>query len=129
MTPATSRTELFDGARRARTLRRLLKLRTAHKLPMPKRIDFGEFSSPVDGSVLRYLTLELDDDVDVTGWAKAVDAESFDELSVTGDTHTWTLATAQTEWRYDEPRVDWHHIRVTSRHNSRPRTDRTAVTA
>ena len=121
MTTAPGNAELFDGARRARTLRWLLKLRTAHRLPMPKRIDFSEISSPTgDDSVLRYLVLELDTDTDITGWAHA---DRFDQFPVTGQTHTWTHLIARTPWRTGGPRVDYHQIQVLSNHHHRPRTD------
>jgi hypothetical protein len=129
MTTSTDRNTLLEDRRRARALRWLLKLRTAHHLPMPQRIDFGQLTSPTgDGSVLRYLMLELDNDADVTGWATAVNANRVDQLAVTGSTHTWTDVFARTDWRRG-PRVDWHQIQVASNHHYRPRTDHTAVTA
>ena len=114
---------LVADTRRARTLRWLLQLRKADNLPMPQRIDFGQIVSRVDGRTLYVLTLELDTDADVTGWATAVGADHRDDLPITGDTHTWTHVRACTGWRRDQPRVDWHRIEVTSNHNRRPRVD------
>ena len=125
---STGDAELVADTRRARTLRWLLKLGKADNLPLPRRIDFGQLVSPVDGRTQRVLTLELDDDTDVTGWANAVGAQERDELPVTGQTHTWTHVRACTGWRRDQPRVDWHRIEVTGNPHRRPRVDR-AVTA
>lgn len=105
-------------------MRWLLKLRTAQDLPMPQRIDFSRFVSRLDGRTLHVLTLELDNDTDVTGWATAVNATERDELHVVGDTHTWTHVRARTGWRDDGPGVDWHLIEVTGNHHRRPRADR-----
>jgi hypothetical protein len=121
-------TQPAADARRARTLRWLLRLRAAGNLPMPQRIDFGQIVSRFDGRTLYILTLELDPDTDVTGWAHAVGADDREELPVTGDTHTWTSVRARTSWRTDGPRVDWHLIEVSSYHHYRPRAD-SAVTA
>jgi hypothetical protein len=128
-TTAPTNAQLFADARRARTLRWLLKLRKAHNLLMPKRIDFGEFTLPVDGRTVRYLTLELDNDADISGWAQAVGAGDRDEFPVTSGTHTWTCVRADTHERADGPRVDWHMVAVTSYHNYRPLTNDPAVTA
>jgi hypothetical protein len=129
MTTTTEPTngEISADARRARTLRWLLELHTAHDMPMPKRIDFGQLVCPADGRALRYLTLDLDNDTDVTCWAQAVDANRWDELPISGKTHTWTHVTARTDWRDDGPLVDWHLIEVASKHHYRPRVDGEAV--
>ena len=129
MTAEPTNRELFDGARRARTLRWLLKLRTAHNLPMPQRIDFGQLDSTAGEGVLRYLLLELDRDTDVTGWAKAVNANHWEELLVDGQFGTFTNVSANTGWHLSGPRADWHKIEISSKHHYRPRTDRQAVTA
>jgi hypothetical protein len=119
---------LVEDRRRARTLRWLLKLATANHLPMPKRIEFGAIECR--GDTLRYLSLDLDHGLDLTGWANAIDADDgVDEFEVIGDTHQWNLVRVQTTWRSDGPRRDWNHIEVTSRHGYRPLTDPAAVTA
>lgn len=119
MTATTERSnaQLFADARRARVLRWLLKLRKAHDLLMPQRIEFQEFSSPVSGTLRCCLNLTLDDDADVTGWATAIGAVRREEFLVDCGTHTFTCVRAVTDWRPDGPRVDWHQITVTSYHN------------
>lgn len=112
---------------RARTLRWLLKLATAHDLPLPKTIQFGTIECC--GETLRYLSLGLDDDIDVGAWPTAIDADSIEEFEVTGDTHRWTCVDVSTTWRMDSPRLDWHHIRVIVRHDVQPLADTRAVTA
>jgi hypothetical protein len=121
MTTTSERTnlQLFTNRRRARALRWLLKLATANDLPMPRNVEFGEMTAVSSGQTLRFLTLGLDEGSDVTGWAKAINAEDIEEFDVTGDTHTWTCVRAFTAWR-DGPRVDWHHIEVTTRYGYRP---------
>lgn len=126
-TPERTNAELFSDARRARSLRWLLKLRTAHNLPMPKRIDFTQFTSKINGRTLRCLLLDLDDDTDVTAWANAVNANRRDRFPVVGDTRTWTHVVARTDWRDDGPRVDWHLIEITSNHCDRLPADLESV--
>jgi hypothetical protein len=116
-TPPTNTQQITD-ARRARTLRWLLKVTKAQNLPMPKQIGFSLFTCC--GDSLYCLTLELDDGNDVTGWAKAINAETLDEFEVTGDTHQWTSIHAATTWRLDGPGFDWNHIEVRTRRNYRP---------
>jgi hypothetical protein len=119
MTTTTERTsaQLFADARRARTLRWLLKLTKAHDLPMPRDIQFGEMVH--SGKTLRYLTLSLDENVDLTGWAGAIDAATIEEDQVESDTHQWIHVCANTAWR-EGSRVDWHHIQVSTRRHYRP---------
>jgi hypothetical protein len=118
MTTTTTRPTANDPAadqRRADTLRWLISAGQANNLPMPARIQFGRFVDPF-GETRRYLTLDLDDDADLTGWATAIDADDSQEFDVVGDTHTWTHVAARTGWR-DGPNVDWHLIEVTTRHH------------
>jgi hypothetical protein len=125
-TERTSRHTAVDR-RRMKALRWLLNLAVANTLPMPTRIDFREYPSPVRRATVRYLTVELDNDTDLTGWADAIGATEVDDLAVTGDTHTWTYRRACTPWRHGV-RVDWHCIEVNSSHNRRPVTEPAAVT-
>jgi hypothetical protein len=118
--PAEITEQAVTDRLRARTLRWLLKVARVNGLPMPKYVEFGEFDI-FDGT-RRYLDLRLDQDTEVTGWAKAIDADNITELDVVGDTDMWTLVSACTKWR-EGPRVDWHHIEVSAHHNRRPIPD------
>jgi hypothetical protein len=105
MTTTTEPTSGYtDGdRRRMKALRWLLSLAGANGLPMPTRIDLREYHSKVRSATVRCLTLELDDDTDLTGWADAIGASEIGDLDVTGKTHTWTYVHACTPWRDDEP--------------------------
>ena len=114
---------------RARTLRWLLKLATANDLPMPRRIEFAQIVSTVSGEIVRFLTLDLDDDsTDLIAWAMALDAASIEEYEVTGETHKFTSACAARAWNWDT-RVDWNRIEVRTRYGFQPLADIPAVTA
>lgn len=123
-TPPTN--QMTTDRRRTRKLRWLLKVAAINNLPMPKTIEFGEFT--LGDTVHRYVRLMLDTDTDVTDWAKVIDADDVDELAVVSDTHTWTTVRAFTVWDCD-PRLDWHHVEVASYHNYQPLDDDPAVTA
>jgi hypothetical protein len=123
-TPPTN--QMTTDQRRTRKLRWLLKVASVNNLPMPRSIEFGEFT--LGGTVHRYVQLRLDNDIDVTDWAKAINADDVEELEVTGDTNMWTSVRAFTRWDW-QPRVDWHRIEVTSYHNYRPLTGDPAVTS
>ena len=117
--------QLLEDRRRARALRWLLKLARTHGLPMPNRVQYSQFEHL--GRTYRTLTLGLDDETDLTGWAAAVDATEGQDLDVTGDGRTWTLRTAETGVR-EGARVDWHYITVSVHSNIRLLTGESAVT-
>jgi hypothetical protein len=110
-------TGLAGDDRRARALRWLLTVTASGVLPMPKQIQFGEIECC--GDTLYYLSLQLDNDTDLTGWPEAIHADSIDEFDVTSKTHQWTAVQAETTWRND-PGFDWNHIKVTTNHHYRP---------
>jgi hypothetical protein len=117
---------LVEDRRRARALRWLLNLARTHSLSMPNRIQYSQFECL--GRTYRTLTLGLDDETDLAGWAAAVDATERQDLDVTGDGRTWTLRTAETRLR-EGARVDWHYITVSVHSNIRLLTGEPAVTA
>lgn len=130
MTTTTVRTyrQTAVDRRRMTALRWLLNLAATNGLPMPTRIDFRQFRWPGRRATVRYLTVELDNDTDLIGWADAIGATEVDDMTVTGDTHTWIHRRARTPWRTGA-RVDWHCIEVNSDHHRQPVTELAAVTS
>jgi hypothetical protein len=117
--PTTAQTD--ETERRDRTLRMLLSLAASHDLPLFERIAFSQFEFL--GETHRTLSLHLDEETDVSGWADALGATRIEDMPVTGDTHEWVTTYARTEWGHG-PDVDWHQIEVQARRDYRPRTDR-----
>jgi hypothetical protein len=110
-----------ETARRNRTLRMLLNLAEVHQLPLFERLYFGQFDHA--GHTLRTLSLHLDEDTDVSGWAAALGATRIEDMAVSGDTHEWIVTYARTGWS-EGPHIDWHQIEVQTRRDYRSRTDR-----
>ncbi len=116
--PATAQAD--ETERRDLTLRMLLDLAASHGLPLFQRISFNQFDYL--GETNRTLSLHLDEDTDVSGWADALGATRIDDMPVTGDTHEWVTTYARTEWG-EGPDIDWHQIEVQTRRDYRPRTN------